>query len=192
MDKRLLGSIWVYNAKRAWRKDRNEWEICLDQLPLSMLPSRLCLLFLAVATAEWTKINELVLGEPEKSRMEFQSKTMAIYILKRKPLSGKKKVKLLCILEQRQVVKDQQGPSITPSGQHCLGAVRGWKSWLYVETWGSGCLAFKHYQCEDCLPWASLCPFYLTHGHCTLEPLVNLKHSDCGASGTSVSTVFSY
>lgn len=171
----LVGSD-VYSTGRVQRRNRKrEW--CLFESPPSLhAASKLCLLFLAVETAEWTKINELVLGD-QKNRTEIQSKAMAIYILKGKPLSSKKSGAILHFRTQTGGKEPTRSFSMsTASRQHCLGAVWGWEMLTVCRDGGSKCLASKHCWYEDCFPpWTKLsdpCPFCLPHRPCAFELLV--------------------
>lgn len=87
MAKKLFGSI--YHAKE--HKGGAEMSGKSLHQPLSNASQQALLALLGYGDKDWTKINELLLGDQKKNRMEIQSTAMAIYILKRKPPSRKKK-----------------------------------------------------------------------------------------------------
>lgn len=63
VDKRLLGRILCLQCKESAKEEQEKRMESVWIAPSLHAACRLCLLLLAVETAEWTKINEPVLGD---------------------------------------------------------------------------------------------------------------------------------
>lgn len=116
MAKKLFGSI--YHAKE--HKGGTEMSRKSLHQPLSDASQQALLALLGYGDKDWTKINELLLGDQKKKKKKQNGDSIYSHghlHPKKKTSQQEEKVELFCILENRQVAKDQPDHSITTSRQ---------------------------------------------------------------------------